>query len=251
MNKTLHTGLRLLELLAASAEAQGVSDLARRLELPKSHVHRLLQSLVAGYVHRVERRYRIGYKPLSLSADLLERSPLREAALPALDELAERSGASALCSVLDGDSVVVIAAAYHRGQRVGSEAVLGRRMGLLGTASGRLLLAFAEPARRANLLAGAEVDATQGRRLAALVDEIRIQDLAFRADHERHEPWAAAVPVREQGGAVIAAIGLSCSQRDRRRHGDERLCEAIRDAADRTSYALGYRSPANAMGVSS
>ena len=57
MNNTLVKGLQLLELLARSERALGVSDLAAKLALGKSNVHRLLQALVElGYVQKNEPR---------------------------------------------------------------------------------------------------------------------------------------------------------------------------------------------------
>jgi DNA-binding IclR family transcriptional regulator len=53
MNNTLIKGLALLEVLAHSDHPLGVTELAARIGLGKSNVHRLLQALVEqGYVRR-------------------------------------------------------------------------------------------------------------------------------------------------------------------------------------------------------
>ncbi|MEP5718578.1 MAG: helix-turn-helix domain-containing protein, partial [Alphaproteobacteria bacterium] len=51
MNNTLVNGMALLEVLAHSDRALGVSELAARVDLGKSNAHRLLQTLTElGYV---------------------------------------------------------------------------------------------------------------------------------------------------------------------------------------------------------
>ena len=55
MNNTLIKGLGLLETLSHAVQPMGVTELANRLEIGKSTVHRLLQALVEqGYVRRNE-----------------------------------------------------------------------------------------------------------------------------------------------------------------------------------------------------
>ena len=84
MNNTLANGLALLAELSATAQAHSVTELAGRLRVPKSHAHRLLQTLVEiGYaVQDGDRRYRIGLEPLAISKALLANHPLRIAAMP-------------------------------------------------------------------------------------------------------------------------------------------------------------------------
>mgnify|MGYP003583731083 FL=1 len=45
MNNTLVKGLSIIELLAHSERALGLTEIAAELELAKSNVHRLLQAL--------------------------------------------------------------------------------------------------------------------------------------------------------------------------------------------------------------
>ncbi len=60
MDTTVVKALTVLETLASSATALGVTELATRLGLSKSNVHRLLQTLAAcGYVLQVDQRYTV------------------------------------------------------------------------------------------------------------------------------------------------------------------------------------------------
>jgi len=53
VSRALDHGLQILEFLADQTEPQTLSDICRRLELPKSSTHRLLATLEKrGYVNR-------------------------------------------------------------------------------------------------------------------------------------------------------------------------------------------------------
>jgi DNA-binding IclR family transcriptional regulator len=65
----------LLAILAEpGVESMGPSDLARRLDLPKSTVANLCSALEqVGFVRRVDRRYELGYRLLELGAAYSDR----------------------------------------------------------------------------------------------------------------------------------------------------------------------------------
>jgi IclR family transcriptional regulator, KDG regulon repressor len=155
MNSTLTEGLRILELLASSAQPHALGELAQRLDLPKSRVHRLLQTWRdAGYVEQDEdRRYRIGLAPLALSHAWLARNPLRQAALPILHEGSQATGLDWVLVLRHRDAVLVAAGIYPDGRRLDAASSLGARLSLHASASGKCLLAWLDDAERARLLA--------------------------------------------------------------------------------------------------
>jgi DNA-binding IclR family transcriptional regulator len=155
MNNTLTQGIRLLELLAESVEPHALSALAERLDLPKSQVHRLLQTWrEAGYVEQDDdRRYRIGLAPLALSRAWLARHPLRQAALPILHEGSQATGLDWVLALRHRDQVLVVASIHPDGRRLDPTANLGTRLSLHASASGKCLLAWVAAEERARLLA--------------------------------------------------------------------------------------------------
>ena len=127
MNNTLANGLALLDFLSHTAETFGVSELATKLTLPKSHVHRLLQTLVtAGYaVQEADRRYRIGLRPLEVSCALLHNLPLRAAALPSLHRLAKSTRLDAFVAIPHQGGGLVVGAVYTDGLQRDPAASIG------------------------------------------------------------------------------------------------------------------------------
>src|SRR5262245_3044561 len=76
VTEAVDLSLRLLERLATSAEAMGVSDLARELDASKATVYRHLQTLVRhGFAHQEpsSMRYAAGIKLFILGERLRDR----------------------------------------------------------------------------------------------------------------------------------------------------------------------------------
>ena len=89
----------------------GVTDLAERLELHKSTVHRFLVNLeAAGLVERDRHtsRYRLGLRIFELGGLVLQQMNLWDEALPFLEGLVRDSGETGHLAVLDGGEAVYI-----------------------------------------------------------------------------------------------------------------------------------------------
>jgi DNA-binding IclR family transcriptional regulator len=113
-SQTLDRGLRALEHLAASRAPLTVAEVARLLGVHRSIAYRLLRTLEA---HRLITacaggRYGLGLGLLSLAKQV--DWDLRDAALPVLTRLVDKTGATAVLSVLDGDEAVTLVQAVPR-----------------------------------------------------------------------------------------------------------------------------------------
>lgn len=136
----------VLECLARHGAPVGVSDLTRQLKLSKATVHHMLGTLEArGLVMREPGQplYRLGWRLYELGSAVVRSVDVARIARPFLDELAQTTGESVLLGILDGDSVLYLdrGDAPHGFHMV---AAAGRRSPLHATASGKLLLAFAD-----------------------------------------------------------------------------------------------------------
>lgn len=200
MNNTLANGLQLLATLATTAEAHSVTELAQRLELPKSHVHRLLQTLVeSGYaIQDADRRYRIGMEPLAISKALLANHPLRQLARPHLHRLAEATGMDAIVSIPHRNGgALVLAGVYPNGEQRDLATAIGNRLGFPGTATGALFAVTIPEHADATRLPAAE-------RRAIARDDIALKDPTLAAPVN-----GIAIAVRDAEGTVMGALGLS------------------------------------------
>jgi DNA-binding IclR family transcriptional regulator len=135
----------VLDAIAAGGRAVGVRDIARQTGLSKATVHHLLATLESRrFVMREPNTplYRLSWALYELGTSVVRDVDLSRAARPFLDRLAEQTRESVLLGILDGDAVLYLdRGEAPAGLRMAANA--GRRGQLHATASGKVLLAFA------------------------------------------------------------------------------------------------------------
>jgi DNA-binding IclR family transcriptional regulator len=203
-------GQRAFALLEAfkSQPVLGVSDLSKRVGLPKTTVHRIAQDLLGvRALEGVDGKYRIGLGLLELGT-LHYHPSLREVVFPYLEDLHHLTQGTVHVAVLGGEEVVYV---EHLGARGTRSVRLGGRLPALATATGRLLLAFGPQTARERLLAGPRppmtpktlTDASKLRaEFAAIVDR------GYSVDIEGVSEGyvSVAVPLRDARSSVVAAL---------------------------------------------
>ena len=121
---TINSVEHALRLIEALHEAQplSVSELARRLGLPRPTVYRLLRTLGSrGFLVQEGNAYRLSLRLLELASTALSASALQAAAQPVLAGLAARTGETAHCaSGAPGRAKGCLGAARSRQPRAGA-----------------------------------------------------------------------------------------------------------------------------------
>ena len=215
MNNTLVKGLQLLELLARSEGSLGVSDLAAKLALGKSNVHRLLQALVElGYVQKNEPRgtYQASLKLWEIGTALASRLSVKTAALDAMERLLKNTRETVHLSVLDGDDVVYL----HKldsPEPVRAYSEVGGRAPAHCVATGKAILAW-QTALYLGGLAGrlqrhTPKTITDPADLLRDLERVRANGYAVNRGEWRESVWGIASPISNADGVVVAAIGVS------------------------------------------
>ena len=152
---TVRNAARLLKEFRSREASIGVSELARRLGLGKSGVHRLLTTLVAeGLLERDPQTggYRLGIVMFELGEAVKVHLDLHAAAGPVLAQLREQTGESSQVGVLDGVEVVYVDRLESaHSLRLFTET--GRRVPAHCTSSGKVLLAHRPEHEREAFLA--------------------------------------------------------------------------------------------------
>ena len=194
-------------------EGLGVSEIARRANLPKSTVSRIVTDLVRErYLDREGNLLHLGLRLFELGQAVERPRRLRRLAHPIMTQLRDLTGETVKLAVLDGSDVVLIASISSREGR-GSTATAGARTPAEATALGKAILAFSDD--------GADLDRDLRRELV----EIRRNGIASNVD------GAGAACV---ASAIIVAW-LTASGRDR----PVRLCRRGGRPAARRSRPLG------------
>jgi len=207
----------VLVLLERRSNGATIRDLVDQLDLPRTTVYRILNTL---QFHDMVRRssegtYRLGPRLLTLAARAVVDShdyDLAAVALPHLERLASETGEGCKVSVIDGDSVLVVAA--MDGQREYALTVApGQRQPLHAGAASKMLLAHLSKAEQQKRLAVPLVRYTnrtliEPKKLMSELTRIRRQGWAQDLGEYSPSVHAYAAPIREHGGKVIAALSV-------------------------------------------
>jgi DNA-binding IclR family transcriptional regulator len=207
----------VLSALEEQPDGASITALTGALALPRSTVYRILNTLEAHDI--VQRRgtgsYRLGPRLRTLAARVPSDAvqlDLAALAQPFLDKVAISAGHSVKLSVLDGDGVLVLAAA--QGRRPYALGVTpGQRMSINAGAAGKLLFAFEPPERQADwlsrpLVAFTSRTLTDPKRFKAEAARIRRQGWAQDRGESAPSIYAYAGPIRDRDGRVLAALSI-------------------------------------------
>lgn len=245
---SVRNAARLLKVFRSREKELGVSELARRLGLGKSTVHRILGTLSAEGV--IEQNpatgcYRLGIVMFELGEAVRVHMDLHTAAGPVMAALREQTRESCQVGVLDGHDVVYV-------DRLESPQTLrlfnetGRRVPVHCTSSGKVLLAYLPPDERDRLLDGATLTALTPKTITdrtALVDELaKVRQRGWAAAVEEREIGVVsiAVPIRDATGDVVAALSIGAPLARLGSAARKRLAPILVEAGEAASWRLGW-----------
>jgi IclR family transcriptional regulator, pca regulon regulatory protein len=169
-------GLAVLASFRPDSPAMTLSEVARASDLDRASARRFLHTLLArGYLRADGAQFRLHPAVLELGNAYLAGLKLPRIAQPVLAALAGRFHEAASMAVLEGDEIVCVAH-VPSGRLMGADVAIGSRAPAHGSVLGRVLLSGDE-----------------------------------WVDGDEPEPGirSVAAPIRDAGGATLAAIGMS------------------------------------------
>lgn len=243
----LARGIELLTLMVDSEQlSHGVRELAGRLEVSPSTVHRLITDLEKlGLVSRLPSgSYRLGLEFLRLAWTTTTRFPIQELALDTLEELTEESGESSFFGLYNEQRrQMMFSLTVESPHPLRYSLPLQQWLPLHAGASGLAILAFA-PDEVQNAVAHAALPSATDRTLTdpnKLLERLaEIREAGYAISHgERIEgAIAVAAPVFGPVGAVIGATGITIPEtRFNATHGNS-LALLVRQAATQLSRSI-------------
>jgi DNA-binding IclR family transcriptional regulator len=251
---SVRNAARLLKEFRSREQSIGPSELARRLGLGKSSVHRLLTTLAGeGLLERDPDTgaYRLGIVVFELGEAVKVHLDLHTAAGPVLARLRADTGESSQIGVRDGDEVVYVDRLESaHSLRLFTET--GRRVPMHCTSSGKVLLAYpAESVREAYLDRAALHPHTphtvvRPDRLRAELARVRARGWAEAVDEREIGVTSMAAPVRDPRGVVVAAISIGAPSARLRATVRRRYAPLLVEAGEAVSRRLGWNPEARA-----
>jgi IclR family transcriptional regulator, acetate operon repressor len=207
--------LDLLEILGRSAEGLTLSELSRRLRIPKSTTHYLIYTLAArGYLQKIPwtRQYSLGVRAFNFTSSGIAELQLRQFLAPMIRALAERLSTGVQISVLKGDEGMVIDRVDRRLLTAGTQP--GRHFQLHCTAAGKVLIAWLSDAELERLFSNRPLfkftpnTITDFAKLKEHLEEVRGRRFAVNDEEYLPQRRAVAAPIFDSVGNVISALSV-------------------------------------------
>jgi DNA-binding IclR family transcriptional regulator len=218
-NSSLARGLNVLECFGQEKRNRyTLSELAKRLNMPKSSIYRVLKTLSRmGYLRYEEhsKHYYLGVRVLSLGFALLEGLELREIARPYMEMLSHECNKTVNLTVLDGMEMVYVERVSVRSIRAYNIGV-GSRIRLWNSAVGKAALAYMDSQAVSGMLEKAKKEGVfKGDRKAFMdtLADVRKNGFAVNNQELRAGIIAIAAPVFSSKG-ITGAINLIAEPED-------------------------------------
>lgn len=242
---------RALAILEAIANREGMtnSQISRKLEIPKSSASYILRTLERrGYLRRERSsgKYRIGLHVLSLGRGVLRGLDVREAALPILRQLVERSHLTAHLAILDQGEMVYIDKVEAPGF-IKMDTWVGRRMAVHSTGVGKALVAFLPEGDLDKLIKQHALKRQTAKTITVrskfLRELERVRAQGYAVDDEENSVGArcVAAPLFDGQGKVQASIGVTGTTGQVHKADLPKIAELVKEAARKISQQFDYR----------
>lgn len=245
--QTLERALNVLEELSTSHASLGVTQIAKRLGLGKSTVHRILQTLCwHGYVTREQENYRLGLRILDLANTLLNDLDIRKTAEAILQNTATLLGEATHLVLLDEGEVVYIDTKESSHKTINMSSKVGRRAPVHVTAAGKAMLAFLQEAEARQILIEkglskmTERSITDLEALMTQLREIRSTRIAYDFEENEIGIYCIGTPVLDYTGKVVGGISVSGPVNRMNDKGLDYLASVVKKTGEELSMKMGY-----------
>ncbi|WP_309570744.1 IclR family transcriptional regulator [Deinococcus sp.] len=217
MPQTVEKTAPVLNLFTPQCPEWGVTQIAAELGWPKSSTHDLLASpSEVGLLYRVATgRYRLGFRPLTLSQALLHNTPWREVAQVELQRLRSALGESVDLCVLARGQVVTVTRLDVHWPETGTPSKVGSVPPVHTTAHGKALLC-ARPWAFVNAVlaqhgrpAFTPNTITSRDELRSELRRVRERGMATDIEEMQEERCMVSASVHNHNGEIIAGFGVT------------------------------------------
>ncbi|PWT84626.1 MAG: IclR family transcriptional regulator [Proteobacteria bacterium] len=213
--QSIETGMRLLDVFAATGAGMPLSALASAARMNPSKAHRYLVSLIrAGYVEQDQAtgHYHLGARSLSVGLAALRQLDVVREGEQLMNELRDATGHTVSMAVWSNQGSTVVRVA-ELGTSVMVTVRVGSVVPLLNSASGHLFLAFL-PRRTTQERIAAELarpsreDLTTMEQVDALAAEVRSRRMSINNQTLNAGILSLAAPVFDHRNEIACTLSL-------------------------------------------
>ena len=217
-NRSVERACAVMSAFSIDEPTLSLAELARRVELPKPTVYRLVSSLVArGFmVHGADGRYGLGVKLMECGAVVRENLEIVRHCAAVIDEIAAATAETVLVAAADWPTrEVVLVARRDSPHMLSVVSPVGRRLKLPpGGSLARALLSGLTPHEAASIISRLPLKASTPKthvdRQVLLRDLEEARKLGYAAEQDEYIDGVSgvAVPVIFEATRPLAALGV-------------------------------------------
>lgn len=237
----------ILEFLNATERGWNISEISRKLGIPKSTAHMLMSTLGRlGYIQRSEDslRFELTPKILTIGTNALKCTPLPRLALPHLRWLMQETKLTSHLGILHEDRVVFVQKVEGQGITK-IDTYVGKRSSIHCTGVGKAILAFRPVDQVEAILSRSPLGRFTRKTIVSeanfMAELTRIRERGYSIDDEEEELGircvAAPVLLSARSVAAVSVTGTTAQI-----HPDsmERIVSLTKTAAHHISVALTH-----------
>ena len=234
----------VIDVLAAHPQGLGVNEVARQIGVNASTTSRLLATLQRGGIVQREPRgpYKLGLRLVALADAVLDGLDIRDLGRPVLRSLVDDTGETATLSVPGAGEAVTIDFIAGDASVVGV-ARLGRRSVGHATATGKVVLAYADGGPAVPLVAFTDKTITDPDELERELAQVRARGFAEAVGERDPDLVAVAVPVFDRSGSLVAILGVQGPMGRFTAARRKELLPILRESGEKLTRGLGGRAP--------
>ena len=250
---SLLKAVSILQCFSYDKPELGISDIVRKVEMPRTTVHRILSTLIkAGLLNRKNNtgKYRIGPALYMMGSLYLETTDIFSAAEPVTELLNELTRESIKLSVFDRGNIVVIkkeesryAFRYHH--------AVGAIIPAYASAMGKAFLSELSEMELDCFYPNEELKPLTDKTIATKTElkqelkQIRSIGVSFDTDQNTEGLSGTASVIRDASGKAVAAMCAGVPTYSFNGERKQRLAKLIKIGASLISYRLGYQDREN------
>jgi DNA-binding IclR family transcriptional regulator len=214
---SVQRAINILNLFSENEFELGTSDIARRLELPKSTAAGLIATLEHNnYLDQNpdNRKYRLGFKLAERAQTLLTSYNLRQIAYPFIVDLQKNTGESVNLGVRD-DTEIVYIERLHGSKMLSMRPEIGKREHIHSTALGKAILSVLPLKDISNFITNYQFSQQTPFTITEpadfLIEIERTRQRGFAIDDQENEMGGrcVAAPILDFKGQPVAAVSVS------------------------------------------
>lgn len=243
--QSVERALQILECFSSDKPELLLGEIAKKTQLSKSTVFRLLTTLADhGYIKQnpENQKYSLGIRFFHLGSVVVNNISIRQAALPFMKALCEEISETVALNIIDEDSRVCIET-VESPEIIRNFVKVGQRVHLTFGCSGRLMLAYMPEAERTRIIAeGLKMDANDfdEEKLLADIELFRNQGYGLSINDRITGAFSIAAPIFDHTKQIVGCINVAGPTQ---RLSDDRLPTLIQRVCEysyQISLALGY-----------